>query len=42
MSVGTSYKIDQMISDSLAWIFRQDHIDCFQFDYLVDFLILGR
>ena len=42
MGLGTSCKIFQMISDSLAWIFRQDHIDCYMFNYLDDFLILGR
>ena len=40
MGLGTSCKIFQMISDSLAWIFRQDHIDCYMFNYLDDFLIL--
>ena len=42
MGLGTPCKIFQMISDSLAWIFRQDHIDCYMFNYLDDFLILGR
>ena len=41
MGLGTSCKIFQSISDSLCWIFRNEHPECKIFSYLDDFLVLA-